>query len=399
MNVSLFKHPPRRPTWLEIDKTALVQNLSEIRRRIDPRTQLLAVVKANAYGHGAIATAVALLEAGADRLAVATLAEAIELREAGLCAPILVLGYTPVWLAAEAIAFQITTTVYDWETVTALAQAAAAAQTSAVVHLKVNTGMNRLGVRPEMVPEFLARLQREPAITVEGIFTHFATADLADKQFAETQFARFTLLLAQLTKIGLRPPLAHAANTAAILTMPNTHLDMVRCGIALYGLHPDVDETRLPPGFRPALSWKACVAHLIDLQPGESISYGQEFITDRAMTIAVIPVGYADGFPRRPFHWGHVLIHGQPAPILGRVCMDQTIVDVTTISRTTGQVRQGDEVVLLGRQGQTELTAEAIANRLHTNNYDVVSRIMARVPRIWRTSGDMLMPEAMVYNP
>lgn len=374
---------PRRPTWLEIDRTALAANLGQIRQRIGVRRQLLAVVKANAYGHGAPAVATTMLNAGADRLAVATLSEAIDLREAGIGAPILVLGYTPPWLAAEAVHYRITTTVFDHETAQALAAAAAAASVPAVVHLKVNTGMNRLGVRPEATLSFLTHITAKRMLQVEGIFTHFATADLADKTFALQQYERFVTLLAQLAAAGLRPPLAHAANSAAILTLPDTYLDMVRCGIALYGLHPDADQTRLPAEFRPALAWKAQVAHVIDLAPGESVSYGQEFVAAQPTRVAVLPVGYADGFPRRPYHWGHVLIHGQRAPILGRVCMDQTVVDVTAIRSSRGPVRQGDEAVLIGRQGEAELRAEEVAARLHTNNYDVVSRILERVPRVY----------------
>jgi alanine racemase len=371
-----------RPTWLEISRSALIHNVQQVRRYVAPQCQLLAVVKANAYGHGAIGVAPILLEAGVDRLAVATLSEAIELREAGIQAPILVLGYTPAWLAPEAVAYGITTTVFDAETTRALAQAAAAAGRQARIHVKVNTGMNRLGIAPEAAPAFLAQCYAERSLVVEGIFTHFATADLADKQFALAQFARFQQILAQLTAAGLRPPLAHAANSAALLTLPATHLDLVRCGIALYGLHPDAEETRLPAGFQPVLRWKAQVAHVMTLQPGDSVSYGQEFVASAPMTVAVIPVGYADGFSRRPYHWGHVLIQGQPAPILGRVCMDQHIVDVTAIVQAGRPVQQGDEVVLLGRQGDAELTAEEIAQRLHTNNYDVVSRILSRVPRL-----------------
>lgn len=374
---------PRRPTWLEIDCNALAANVWQIRRRIGFRRQLLAVVKANAYGHGAPDVAATFLRAGADRLAVATLSEAIDLRDAGITAPILVLGYTPPWLAAEAISYRVTTTVFDDEAARALVAAATAAQTPAIVHVKVNTGMNRLGLRPEAVLPFITQLVTERMVQVEGIFTHFATADLADKHFALQQYERFNTLLAQLAAAGLRPPLAHAANSAAILSMPTTYLEMVRCGIALYGLHPDANETRLPPEFCPALTWKAQIAHILDLEPGDSVSYGQEFVATQPMRVAVLPVGYGDGFPRRPYHWGDVLIHGQRAPILGRVCMDQTIVDVTAIRSPSGAVRQGDEAVLIGRQGGAELTAEEVAARLHTNNYDVVSRILGRVPRVY----------------
>lgn len=383
MILRIPQNRPPRPTWLEIDQAALAHNVGLIRTHIGPRCRLMAVVKANAYGHGAIPNAKILLQAGADRLAVATLAEAIELREAAVRAPILVLGYTPPWLAAEVVAYQVTATIFDRESVSALAVAARAARAEVQVHVKVNTGMNRLGLAMDATPSFVAEIGNEPGIDVEGIFTHFATSDLADKHFAEVQFSRFAKLLEQLSAHGLRPPLAHAANSAALLTMPHTHLDMVRSGIALYGLHPDVNETRLPPAFQPALSWKAVVAQVLHLQPGESVSYGQEFVATAPSTIAVLPVGYADGFPRRPSHWGSVLIHGKPAPIVGRVCMDQTMVDVTQIEASVGHVRQGDEVVLIGRQGDAYRTAEEVAAHLQTNNYDVVSRIQTRVPRIY----------------
>ncbi len=372
---------PTRPAWAEIDGAALINNVTQIRHLIGQR-QLMAVVKANAYGHGATLIAQYLLQAGVDRLAVASLGEALELRHQGIIAPILVLGYTPAWLAPEAVAHRITTTVFEADTIHALATAAQAAHTQAVVHLKINSGMNRLGVLPAAAPRLLADLREQPALAVEGIFTHFATADLADKQFAYLQLQRFVTLLDQLTAAGLRPPLAHAANSAAILTMPESYLDMVRCGIALYGLHPDPDATRVPPSFHPVLRWKAQVAQVLQLESGESVGYGQEFIARHPVTIAVIPIGYADGFPRRPSHWGHVLIHGQPAPLIGRVCMDQAMVDVTQIHARRA-VRQGDEVVLIGRQGEAMLDVDSIATRLQTNNYDVVSRIMARVPRLY----------------
>jgi alanine racemase len=218
---------------------------------------------------------------------------------------------------------------------------------------------------------------------VEGIFTHFATSDESDKTHAEAQFARFQTLLDVLRRAGLRPQLAHAANSAALLTMPQTHLDLARSGIALYGLDPDMEQCPLPAGFRPALAWKATVTQVSDLAPGEAVSYGREFIADRPMRTATLPVGYADGFPRRPRTWGSVLIHGQHAPILGRVCMDQTVVDVTAIEAATGPVRQGDEVVIIGRQGDASISAESASVHVGTNNYDIVSRILARVPRMY----------------
>ncbi len=381
MRQPLLETPPDRPTWIEVNPHALINNVHQVRKIIGPRCLLMAVVKANAYGHGAVAAARTFAGAGVDRFAVATLSEALELRAGGIYAPILVLGYTPAWQAGDAVRFGIHVTVFDLETVHALNQAAAAAATTAIVHVKVNTGMNRLGLRPQAVPGFLNAVCALRHVQVEGIFTHFATADV-DREFAGEQFARFTVLFRELEDTGTRPTIAHAANSAATLTMPQTHLDMVRCGIALYGLDPDEEGTPLPPGFRPALTWKAQVVQVTTLEPGDAVSYGREFVAQQSMTVAVIPVGYADGFPRRPYTWGSVLIHGQFASILGRVCMDQTIVNVSEQIASGHAIRQGDEVVLIGRQGEKALTAEDVGRRLGTINYDVVSRILARVPRI-----------------
>jgi len=374
---------PPRTTWLEISRSALNNNVRQLRSLLTPATQLMAVVKANAYGHGAAETSRIIQRAGADRFAVATLAEAVELRAAGIERPILVLGYTPAWQAAEALAHDITLTVLDVETATAFSSAAAAQDATLRVHVKANTGMNRLGVRPDAVPSFVASLRALPGIEVEGIFTHFATSDETDRQHAEAQFTVFEQILAALARDGLRPPIAHAANSAALLTMPHTHLDLARSGIALYGLDPDMDQCALPPGFQPALAWKAMVTQIADLEPGEAVSYGREFIAERPMRVAVLPVGYADGFPRRPYNWGSVLLRGMPAPILGRVCMDQTVVDVTAIEAATGPVRLGDEAVIIGRQDEKAISAEAASQRVGTNNYDIVSRILARVPRLY----------------
>jgi alanine racemase len=370
-----------RPTWIEIDAAALRSNIAQLRRIIAPDVMLMAVVKANAYGHGA-ADVAPIIAAHVDRFAVAALSEAIELRRAGITRPILVLGYTPAWLAHDAAHLDIHLAVYDAANAQDIAAVAAQSDRPITVHLKVNTGMNRLGVNVADAPALLADLRGMPGLVVEGIFTHFATSDLADKHDAAQQFDRFAALLADLRAAGLCPPVAHAANSAAVLTMPQTHLTMVRSGIAIYGLDPDVDDTPLPPGFTPALTWKALIAQVRALAPGDAVSYGREFVADRPMTAAVLPIGYADGFPRRPLTWGSVLVRGRVAPILGRVCMDQTIVDVTDIVAATGPLAMGEEAVLIGTQGDAELSAAEAARRTGTINYDVTSRILARVPRI-----------------
>lgn len=379
---------PTRATWLEVNVDAVSHNVKLLRQYLTTSCELMAVVKANAYGHGATGVAEVVLQAGASRLAVATLSEAIELRTSGIRAPILVLGYTPPWLVEDAVRHNVTITIYDLTVASALQQSAAVLNSPATVHLKVNTGMNRLGLSTQEAPQFLQTLRDHSLIQVEGIFTHFATSDAADKGFANLQFSRFTELLSLLADAGLRPPIAHAANSAAILTMPQTHLQMVRAGIALYGLHPDVEHTRLPESFRPALSWKAQIAHLINIDPGESVSYGQEFVAKQAMTVAVVPVGYADGFPRTAQNWRSVLIAGHVAPLIGRICMDQAMVDVTQIVQLFGPLAQGDEIVLIGSQGTAEISVDEVARRLQTNNYDVVSRILSRIPRVFVEDGD-----------
>lgn len=374
--------PPPRPTWLEIDLGAIANNVRLLRRLVGSDPLLCGVVKANAYGHGAVPVSQAILAAGVDRLAVAAALEGMELRQAGIQAPILILGYTPLWQAAAVVDAGLTTTIFDLESAQALDTAAAQAGQRAVVHVKVNTGMNRLGVNVDQAGSLLAAISDLPNLTLEGIFTHFHSADLVDKQATQIQLARFTHLLQELETAGLRPPIAHAANSPATLTLPESHLDMVRAGIALYGLPPDDPQTLLPSGFQPALSWKAVIAQVRELSAGEGVSYGHEFVASTPRVIAVIPVGYADGFPRAPRHWQSVLIHGHFAPIVGRVCMDQFMVDVTEIA-THRQVTQGDEVVLIGRQGENELTAQEVGRRLGTINYDVVSRILSRVPRLY----------------
>lgn len=375
---------PSRPTWIEVDRDALANNVRKLRRRLASGTRLMAVVKGDAYGHGAVETTRVLVRAGADACAVATLSEALELRSGGISAPILVLGYTPPHLAREAALRDITLTLYDDETAVAYATNVTCASDARLkVHIKINTGMNRLGVQPADALALLETLQKMSSIEVEGIFTHFATSDELDRSHSQRQFEVFREVLALLQAHNLRPPVAHAANSAAILTMPDTHLDMARAGIALYGLDPDPDQCPLPDGFRPALAWKAIVSQVRWLDAGDAVSYGREYIADRPIPVAVLPLGYADGFPRRPHTWDHVLVGGQPAPILGRVCMDQTVVDVTAAFLMNGGVRVGDEAVIIGKQSDMRIRAEDAAARVGTNNYDIVSRIQARVPRIY----------------
>ena len=369
-----------RPTWVEIDLSAIGNNTRRLKSLVGSRVRLLATLKADAYGHGALKVARTVLHNGASMLGVATVSEAAPLRKAGISAPILVFGYVPPWQMREAVRLNLTVTLYTLESARALSRAALALGKTVKVHVKIDTGMGRLGVRAEQIDEILTLLQEIvalPGIELEGIYTHFAMADAQDLTHTRIQLARFQDVLSVVEAKHLRPPLIHAANSAATLNLPEAHFDMVRPGIALYGMDPST-EVRLPEGFRAALSFKTQVAQVKVVPAGECISYGCTYTTDRTTRVAVLPVGYADGFRRAPTNWGTVLIHGQEAPLLGRVCMDQCMVDVSHIL----QVRMGDEVVLIGRQGTATLSAEQVAQRLGTINYEVVAEILARVPRV-----------------
>jgi len=371
---------PDRPTWLEIDLDAIAANTRQIKEIVGPATDVLVSLKADAYGHGALRVARTALLNGASWLGVATLSEATPLRMAGVTAPILVFGYIPPWQAREAARLDVRVTVYSADIAAELAQAARDLDRTIRVHIKVDTGMARLGLRAEDVEgivRFIEELRGMRGVEVEGIFTHLATADSADQNYALRQLARFDAVLDALDASGLRPPIVHAANSAAALTLPQSRYSLVRPGIAIYGLAPSA-EAPLPTGFQPALAFKTQVAQVKDIPPGEGVSYGATYVTERETRIAVLPVGYADGFRRAPATWGSVLIHGQEAPLVGRVCMDQCMVNVSHIPN----VRRGDEVVLIGRQGEATLSAEEVARRLGTISYEVVSALLARVPRV-----------------
>ncbi|HLW01527.1 MAG TPA: alanine racemase [Ktedonobacterales bacterium] len=376
----IIRMRPDRPTWVEIDLSAIGANSRRIKQIIGPNVELLASLKADAYGHGALRVAQTVLHNGASRIGVATLSEAVPLRQAGITAPILIFGYLPPWQMREAVRLGVTATIYSLEGIQALSQAAESLGIEASAHLKIDSGMGRLGLRAEdqqSILQVAIEARNLPGVRLEGIFTHFASADSADQTHCRLQLARFHEVLAALEEAGVRPPLVHAANSAATLALPEAYFNMVRVGIALYGLNPS-DEVRLPEGYQPALSFKTHIAQVKDVPAGECISYGCTFVTPTAMRIAVIPVGYADGFRRAPANWGEVLVRGKRAPLVGRVCMDQSMLDVSDIPGVT----VGDEVVLIGQQGEEMLTAEAVAARLGTISYEVVSEILARVPRV-----------------
>ncbi|NPV68627.1 MAG: alanine racemase [Anaerolineae bacterium] len=372
-------------TFIEVDLDAIVRNLRAIKAHIDPSVQIVAVVKANAYGHGAVAVARAALFAGASCLAVARVMEGVQLRQEGITAPILVLGYTMPAEAIVGVDHNLTLTVTEAHIAEQVSARAVASGRLAAVHVKVDTGMGRFGLLPEEVVPFLRRLAALPGLRLQGIFTHFAAADAADQTYTRRQFAVFQEVLQAAQAAGIAFPLRHAANSAAALSLPETHLDAVRIGLAMYGLRPSA-EVEPPVALQPVLTLHSHVARVRVLPAGASIGYGCAYTTPRAMPVALVPVGYGDGYHRVLSNRGSVLINGCRCPILGRVSMDQIVVDVSE----AGAVAVEDEVVLIGQQGAARIDAEEVAQLADTINYEVVTALTARVPRLYRTDDPAL---------
>lgn len=376
-----------RPLWAEIDLDAIAHNACELKKRAGDAAGLLAVVKANAYGHGAVPVARAMAEAGARQLGVACVDEGIQLRQAGISLPILVMGYAAPWEAERIVAHGLTPTLNTRQLALAVAGFSAQRGLTTPVHLKVDTGMNRFGLLPPEVAPFAEFVRTLPGLRVEGIYTHFAVADEADKTFTRQQFKTFLDTAAQLPWI----PCRHVANSATILDTPEMCLEMVRPGISLYGAYPS-NQVQRSIKLRTALSLKSRVARLHDLAPGESVSYGRTWSADKPSRVALIPCGYADGMRRCLSNRGSVIIRGRRAPIRGRICMDQFVVDVSHIPG----VHPDDEVVLIGRQGEEEITAEELAALAETISYEIFCGISPRVPRVYIKNGAIAAVETLV---
>lgn len=367
---------PDHLSWVEIDTEAFAGNIRTVKSLVGDDVEIMAVVKANGYGHGAITTARTALLNGASFLGVSSIQEALKLRIGGIDAPILAMNHIPPNMIAQAVQQNISVVVYDLDIARAYNRVAHDIGGRLRVHIKVDSGMGRLGIMPDQTLRFLRHLLKMEHIEIEGICTHFSTAD-GDPEFTAQQLETFTDTLHALQDAtGYQFKYVHSANSAATLTNPETHFNMVRTGIALYGLHPSTD-VQLPAGFSPVLTWKTTVVQVKTLPPGHAVGYGNTYVTTEEETIAVLPVGYADGFRRGPTNWGEVLIHGQRAPLVGRVSMEKTAVNVSHLS----EVAVGDEVVLLGRQGGEIITAEEIAGRLGTINYEVTCGIGSHIPR------------------
>jgi alanine racemase len=377
---------PTPLSWIELDARALTCNVRKFKTRLGADTRLMAVIKAQAYGHGASAVARVALGAGADWLGVFNLEEALALRAAGLEAPILIMGYVPLGDLGEALASDLRVTVSSLETLEAAATAARKLGRPARLHLKLETGTHRLGLDGEPLARALELLRANPALELEGAHTHFANIeDTTEHDFAGGQLERFQTMLAGLRAAGLEVPVPHTACTAAAILFPRTYFGLARVGIGLYGLWPSKETyvSALMQGqdalrLEPAMTWKTRVAQVKWVEAGEYVGYGLTYRCTRRTRLAVLPVGYANGYDRQLSNVAHVLVRGQRAPVRGRVCMNLTMVEVTDIP----EVRLEDEVVLLGAQGAEHIHAETLAAWAQTINYEVVARADPLAPRM-----------------
>ena len=375
-----------RPAWVEIDLDCVRHNIREFQRIIPDSTQMMAVVKADAYGHGAYHVAKAALHAGASRLAVAIVEEGIVLRRLGITAPIHILGVSAPGTERAVIEYDVIPTICSIESARRFSEIGTALGRTITCHVKIDTGMGRVGVLPGKLTEFLRVFSTLPNLDLEGVLSHFSKADEIDKTYTNRQLDLYQKCLEMFAAAGISPRLRCLANSAGTIDVPASLFDMVRIGIALYGLYPSADVQTTKINLRPVMSWKTRIVHLKTLPPGKRISYGGVFITSRSTKVATLPVGYADGYRRRLGNTGgQVLIRGQRAPIIGRVCMDMCMIDVTDITHVT----IGDEAVLIGTQGDDRISADEMATQLDTINYEITCLVGKRVPRLFLEDGEV----------
>lgn len=367
-----------RSTYAVVDLNAIKRNIANIRKNLPEGTKFCAVVKADAYGHGSAMVSKAAIDAGAEWLAVAIPEEAAALRAEGITAPILVLGPSNLWQAERAAELDLSIVAASRECVKNAAEVADKHGKSMKLHLKVDTGMNRVGVKTfDELDAMLGDIEKSGFLKLEGLVTHFASADEADKSYTKMQNERFREFIAYVRERGFSP-VVHAANSGAALDCPELAYDMVRAGIAMYGCYPS-DEVQRGVKLTPAMSLYTKISHIKTVQAGDKLSYGCTFTAPVQMRIATLPIGYADGFNRLLSNNGEVLICGKRARVLGRVCMDQTLVDVTGIEGA----QLGSEAVCIGKQGKDEITADEFAKKCSTINYEILCAISPRVPRLY----------------
>ncbi|MDR7856571.1 alanine racemase [Tissierella sp.] len=382
----MFTLDETRPVWVEIDLDNLAHNIREVRKHTREDSLVTAVVKANGYGHGSVEISRTFLDNGADRLAVALLSEAIELRKGNIKEPILILGYTPTVQYEKVLENNIIQTIYNYEDAKALSRKAVELNKKATIHIKIDSGMGRIGLLPtEESIEEVINISELPNIYIEGIFTHFAKADEIDKSHVRGQYEKYTDFVNAIEKRGLIIPIKHVSNSASIIDLPDFNLNMVRGGIMIYGYYPSDDVDKENIKLKPAMTLKAKISHLKTVPKGTGISYGQIFSTERESIIATIPIGYADGYTRLLTGKAEVFVNGKRAKIVGKICMDQCMIDVTDIEN----VKLGDEVILFGSEPDCP-TVDEIAAKIGTINYEIVCMISRRVPRVYMTNGKIV---------
>ncbi|BAQ15020.1 putative alanine racemase [Clostridium botulinum] len=375
-----------RAVWAEIDLDNLQHNLKQI-KKICGNKEIIGVIKANAYGHGAMEIAPTLLENGVSRLAVAVLSEAMELRMSGVKEPIMILGYTPWALGDMLLDNDIEQSVYSYNDALELSKIAVLKRKILKIHIVVDTGMGRIGFLPtkESV-EDVYKISKLPNIEIEGIFSHFSSADESDKDYTLYQMNKYNAFINELEEKNIQVPIKHIANSAAIIDLENTHLDAVRAGIIMYGYYPSNYVLRNNINLKPVMSLKTSIVHIKKVSSGEYISYGRTFKTKRESIIATLPIGYADGYNRLLSNKGKVIVNGKLAPVIGRVCMDQCMIDVTFIEN----LKVGDVVTIMGEENGVSYTAEDIASQIGTISYEVICNVNKRVPRVYKKDGKII---------
>ena len=375
--------------YVTVNLDAIVSNMRHMKANLAEQTKVMGVIKTDGYGHGAVPIARQLENLDfVFGYAVATPEEAGLLRGAGIKKPILILGYTFPYCYEKLVEEQIRPAVFRYDALSALGETAARMGKTIPVHIKVDTGMNRIGIRPDETGlAFVQKALETPGITVEGIFTHFARADETDKTAAKQQLVKFQNFCKEIQeKLGVRIPIQHCSNSAGIVEMRDANMDMVRAGITLYGLWPSDEVRQDIVELTPALSWYTHISYIKEVEPGNAVSYGGTYTVEKPMRIATIPVGYGDGYPRGLSNKGYVLINGKGAPILGRVCMDQFMVDVTQIP----EAKEGALVTLIGRDGEEQITMEELGDLSGRFNYELACDIGKRIPRVYLEKGKIV---------
>lgn len=377
---------PYSRVYVTVNLDAVVHNMEAMKRNIHPDTGMLGVVKVDGYGHGAVPIA-ETIDSYVCGYGVATIDEAIILRKHGIVKPILILGVTHESRYKDLIAYEIRPAMFQFDKVKVLSDLAVSMGKAAKIHLALDTGMSRIGMKPdEASADEVRKMSLLPAIDIEGMFTHFARADETGKETMNHQLQSYLDFVKMLEQREVDIPVKHCSNSAGIVDSPDANLDVVRAGISIYGLYPSEEVNKEAVPLEPVMEWKSFITYIKTIQPGTEVSYGGTFVADKEMTIATIPVGYGDGYPRNLSGKGSVLIHGQRARILGRVCMDQMMVDVTELK----DVLEDDEVTLMGRDGNEEIQVEEIASLCHGFHYEILCDIGKRVPRVYLKDGKVI---------